>query len=352
MPLRVYAPPTSLTGTMAGRFLFGSRWIGPIAAMTAAGGGMAWTGGRPNLFAPSVSYASEAPSTFSVEWQGPRQGPCKNQRGIYNIVLYQYEVCPFCNKVKAYLDYHGIPYTAVEVNPLTKREMRWSKDYKMVPFAVVNGIQVRGSSEIIDYLENEMKVQQTSHNDEQVEKWYQWVDDKLVRKLAPNIYRTWNEAKESFEYISENSAMGNSMNALVTRYVGAVGMYAISKRLCKKHGIERGGEREALYEDINTWLNAVRNNDGNAEEQPYKFLGGKYPNKADLAVYGVLRSLEGYRTWEDACNNTDIKRWFSMMEQAVGERNCSLAHTVGVQARGVYKQANTNTGGDQETQKS
>jgi hypothetical protein len=37
-----------------------------------------------------------------------------------DIKLYQYDVCPFCCKVKAFLDFKGIPYEAVEVNPLTK----------------------------------------------------------------------------------------------------------------------------------------------------------------------------------------------------------------------------------------
>jgi microsomal prostaglandin-E synthase 2 len=39
--------------------------------------------------------------------------------------LYQYAICPFCNRVKALLDYMDIPYTAVEVNPLTKGEIKW-----------------------------------------------------------------------------------------------------------------------------------------------------------------------------------------------------------------------------------
>jgi hypothetical protein len=73
------------------------------------------------------------------------------------IVLYQYEVCPFCNKartatvvpcdvcpssrvklqltpqppafrcqLRAFLDFHQIPYKVVEVNPLTKKELKWS----------------------------------------------------------------------------------------------------------------------------------------------------------------------------------------------------------------------------------
>lgn len=36
----------------------------------------------------------------------------------------QYNPCPFCNKVKAVLDYSGIPWQAVEVDPLFKAEMK------------------------------------------------------------------------------------------------------------------------------------------------------------------------------------------------------------------------------------
>jgi microsomal prostaglandin-E synthase 2 len=50
-------------------------------------------------------------------------------------VLYQYDVCPFCNKVQAFLDFHNVAYTAVEVNPLTKSEMKAVTDYKMVTIA-------------------------------------------------------------------------------------------------------------------------------------------------------------------------------------------------------------------------
>ncbi len=54
-----------------------------------------------------------------------------------NITLYQYQSCPFCSKTRAFLDYYGIQYKKVEVNPLFKREMKFSS-YKKVPFIVVD----------------------------------------------------------------------------------------------------------------------------------------------------------------------------------------------------------------------
>jgi hypothetical protein len=42
-----------------------------------------------------------------------------------SIKLYQYQICPFCNTAKAVLAYANVPYEAVEVNPLTKDELKW-----------------------------------------------------------------------------------------------------------------------------------------------------------------------------------------------------------------------------------
>lgn len=61
---------------------------------------------------------------------------------IPSITLYQYYTCPFCCKVKAFLEYYGLEYNIVEVNPLSKKELKFSKYYRKVPIAIVNGKQV------------------------------------------------------------------------------------------------------------------------------------------------------------------------------------------------------------------
>lgn len=52
-----------------------------------------------------------------------------------SLTLYQYRTCPFCCKTRAYLDYKKIPYKVVEVNPLFRKEIKFS-EYKKVPFIV------------------------------------------------------------------------------------------------------------------------------------------------------------------------------------------------------------------------
>ena len=43
------------------------------------------------------------------------------------LTLYQYATCPFCCKVRAFLNYYGISHDIVEVDPLFKTEAKWSK---------------------------------------------------------------------------------------------------------------------------------------------------------------------------------------------------------------------------------
>ncbi|TTJ69864.1 Prostaglandin E synthase 2 [Bagarius yarrelli] len=53
------------------------------------------------------------------------------------LTLYQYKTCPFCSKVRAFLDYHELPYQVVEVNPVMRQEIKWST-YRKVPILMVN----------------------------------------------------------------------------------------------------------------------------------------------------------------------------------------------------------------------
>lgn len=49
------------------------------------------------------------------------------------------------------------------------------------------------------------------------------------------------------------------------------------------------------------------------------FHGGSSPDLADLAVFGVIRSITGTDTFNDLMHNTDIGSWYEAMFNAVGE---------------------------------
>lgn len=222
-----------------------------------------------------------------------------------DLVLYQYEACPFCNKVKAFLDYYDLPYKIIEVNPISKKELKWS-EYKKVPVVVVDGEQMVNSSDIIDKLFEKVRSADSTSDADEESKWRKWVDDHLVHMLSPNIYRNTSEALESFDYITSHGNFSFT-ERITAKYAGAVAMYFVSKKLKKKYNIT--DERASLYEAAETWVDALKGRD---------FLGGSNPNLADLAVFGVLRPIRYLKSGKDMVENTRIGDWYSRMESAVG----------------------------------
>nr|XP_027799509.1 prostaglandin E synthase 2 isoform X1 [Marmota flaviventris] len=140
-------------------------------------------------------------------------------------------------------------------------------------------------------------------------KWRQWADDWLVHLISPNVYRTPAEALASFDYIVREGKFG-ALEGAMAKYAGAAAMYLISKRLKSRHHL-RDDVREDLYEAANKWVAAV------GGDRP--FMGGQTPNLADLAVYGVLRVMEGLEAFDDLMRHTHIQPWYLRVEKAIAE---------------------------------
>ncbi|KAM0019528.1 putative prostaglandin-E synthase [Helianthus debilis subsp. tardiflorus] len=284
------------------------RWFSsPVGSISSGGSPSA---AKVVLSLGCLAASAAAGASLLAEKEAYAKEPVKLDLLPKEVVLYQYESCPFCNKVKAFLDYYDVPYKVVEVNPLSKKEIKWS-DYKKVPILVVDGEQLQDSSAIIDQLRNKLSPPAKSSSlvdgDDEEKKWRRWVDDHLVHVLSPNIYRNASEALESFDYFTSNGNFSFSEKYTV-KYAGAAAMYFVSKKLKKKYNIT--DERAALYEAAETWVDAL---DGR------EFLGGSKPNLADLAVYGVLRPIRYLRSGKDMVEHTRIGEWYTRMESAIGE---------------------------------
>lgn len=227
-----------------------------------------------------------------------------------DITLYQYEVCPFCNKVRAYLDYHKIPYKVVEVDPLRKTELRkFSEDYRKVPIAVVNGQQVNGSDKVIDYVHKLTKGKETPVSAEE-KKWLKWLEDYFIHLIAPNIYRTPSESLQTFEYIADNSKFSTWERSTI-RYTGAAAMYFVGRKIKKKYNIE--DEREAIHNALRDWTDAI-------EQAGTPFLAGSEPGVADLSIYGVLKAIQTFNTFGEVREvNHALADWYDRTSKAVGE---------------------------------
>ncbi|KAE9532721.1 hypothetical protein AGLY_009802 [Aphis glycines] len=273
-----------------------------------------------------------------------------------DLILFQYPTCPFCCKVRAFLDYLKVPYDIIEVDPMLKQQISWS-DYKKVPILLVksnNGYQPLTDSTMIvsalaTYLKdktfniedianfypsmayvdvdgkrktdimnkyfimNEDESDKSKRlNSENERKWRKWSDETLVHSLSPNAYRTLSEAIDSFKWFSIVGEWEKNFPIWETSlmvYGGAFMMWLISKKLKKKYML-KDDVRQSLYEECNTWVKAVEQNGGT-------FMGGNKPNLADLAVYGTLSSIEGCMAFKDVQENTKINVWFNNMKKVI-----------------------------------
>ncbi|KAF2897934.1 hypothetical protein ILUMI_08242 [Ignelater luminosus] len=279
-----------------------------------------------------------------------------DQSGL-KLTLYQYQTCPFCCKVRAFLDYYGISYDVIEVDPVLRQAIKWSP-YKKVPIllAKVNeGYQPLNDSSMIisalsSYLQDSDKelhevvkyypyitfmgeggvvkseimnryflmLDQRENSSRTVDEikeerqWRKWTDSVLVHMLSPNVYRTREEALQAFSWFSDVGEWEQHFPAwerYLMIYVGAFAMWMIGKRLKKRHNL-KDDVRQSLYDECNYFAKAVR-----LKGTP--FMGGNEPNLADLAVYGVLNSIEGCYAFKDLLNNSNIKTWYYSMKDVV-----------------------------------
>uniref|UniRef100_A0ACD5YBD6 Uncharacterized protein n=1 Tax=Avena sativa TaxID=4498 RepID=A0ACD5YBD6_AVESA len=110
------------------------------AAAAAVGGRCGKGNHRRGLLLPDVRDGGGGRG--AGQGASPRGSSAAERRAV-PVPLYQ--AFPFCNKVRAFLDYHDVPYKVVEVNPLSKKEIKWS-DYKKVPILTVDGENLIDSS--------------------------------------------------------------------------------------------------------------------------------------------------------------------------------------------------------------
>ncbi|XP_029662994.1 prostaglandin E synthase 2 [Formica exsecta] len=218
-----------------------------------------------------------------------------------NVTLFQYQTCPFCCKVRVFLDYYGISYDVVEVDPVLRKEIGWSS-YKKVPILLTKvgeGYQpLNDSSMIISLLASYLH-----------DKSYK-VEE--LTTLSPNVYRTIDESYRTFNWFSKVGKWEEYFplwERMLIVNVGAMAMWLIGKRLKKRHRL-KDDVRQSLYDEANYWLRAIR-----ARNTP--FMGGSRPDLSDLAVYGILKSIEGCDAFQDLLAHTKISVWYNAMKEQV-----------------------------------
>lgn len=269
----------------------------------------------PKVYASSVASFSSSSSASSSSASSARN-PLEGLR----ITLYQYKICPFCCKVKAVLDYYKIPYETLDVNPLTKAEIKFSPDYRKVPIARLGEEVVIDSSVIVSKITELLRAAHVVPAKEldaffspEATRWAEWADMELAVLLFPNITRTFGESYQAFSYV-QNVPHFSMLDKISNQWVGATAMWAAQGKIKKKYNIT--DERAALFAALKDWSSEVG-------DKP--FLSGNQPNVGDLCVYACIRAIEGLDAHKDLLANTEISGWYTRVEHAIGATSCVKA---------------------------
>ncbi|KAL3771670.1 hypothetical protein ACHAWO_001731 [Cyclotella atomus] len=250
-----------------------------------------------------------------------------------SIKLYQYHICPFCNITKSAMQYAKLDYEAVEVNPLTKAELKPWSDYKKVPIAIINNQQINGSKDILNSIFNSPYVQeglakQWSNNNNNTtkevmtiqqfkesdtsKKWYRFASDDLGAVLYPNICGTIGDSFHAFDYV-KNVDSFSPLQKLSIQYVGSLAMYFAASKVKSKRNIT--DEKAALQSALDKFEEEGLQNGA----LPFSSGNPTTPDLGDLAVFGVLYAIRDMNAHKDAVQNRGgvVKDWYERMEKIV-----------------------------------
>lgn len=231
------------------------------------------------------------------------------------VTLYQFELCPYCHKVKAALEAKGIAFTKVEVNPMNKKELPVlpAGAPRKVPVIQVGGETVFDSTAIVAYLEAHdttgLRLTPTDPTllakSQLVEKW---VNDDLSHVLPTVIYGTWGEAIKAAKVVAKTSNFGLVQNAMV-RAGGSLIMHQVAKRIVTKRG---GGEPAAMLaaemDKFEAWL-------GDAD-----FIGGTELCVGDVAAQGCLTCIAEFPAFKVIMTRPRVAAWYQRVA-AIRTRN-------------------------------
>jgi microsomal prostaglandin-E synthase 2 len=222
------------------------------------------------------------------------------------VTLYQFELCPYCHKVKAALEAKGIAFTKVEVNPMNKKELPElpAGAPRKVPVIQVNGETIFDSTTIVAYLEanNRDGLRLTPDDPNLLAKSQlveKWVNDDLSYVLPTVIYGTWGEAIKAAKVIAKTSNFGFVQNAMV-RAGGSLIMHQVAKRIVTK----RGGGKPAVM--LNTEMNKFEAWLGDDD-----FIGGTALSIADVAAHGCMTCIQEFPAFAMIMARPRVAAWFS-----------------------------------------
>jgi len=234
------------------------------------------------------------------------------------ITLYQFQLCPFCHKVRAALELKGLAYRMVEVAPGSKRELPPLPEGapRKVPVIQVDGEVIWDSTTILMRLDDiapsaaRRLLPQGGEERAAAVTLEEWVDANLIPSLPTVIYDTWANAMRAAQITARESNF-TLLQSLKVRVGGSLIMRLIAKRILKRVGRSDG------HAWVRECLDEVE-----ARLAGRAFVGGEAPSVADAALHGALRCVEEFPVFSQLGERPSLRAWYARVSElrAAGRR--------------------------------
>ncbi len=225
------------------------------------------------------------------------------------LTLYQFELCPFCHKVKAAADVKGLAYDKIEVNPYGKKELPDLPEGtpRKVPVVEYDGQTVQDSTAILDFIEERFPDTTRLLPEDQTlrtkaREIEAWVDDDLAQVLPTVIYGTWGEAVKAAQVTARTSNFGLVQNLMV-RAGGSLVMHEISKRIVKRRG--GGDAHEMLAVELDKFENWLGDDD---------FVAGPSVSLGDVSAHGALTCIKDFPAYDEVMQRPRLAAWYARVQ--------------------------------------
>ena len=223
--------------------------------------------------------------------------------------LYQFALCPFCNKVRAGLQLKGIAFEEIEVSPRSKAELPPLPDDapRKVPVLQVGDDVVWDSTRILAFLDEAFPetISFLPEDDDARARAVEletWVDESFIESLPPVLYGTWREAAKASKIIAARSRFGPTQGMMV-KFGGPLVMHAVAKRILARNG----------RSDAHAWVgeNLDRFERGLGERD---FVAADSLSVADVAMFGALTCVRPFPIFDSVRARPKLLAWYERVE--------------------------------------
>lgn len=225
------------------------------------------------------------------------------------LTLYQFQLCPFCHKVRAALELKGVAYHSIEVAPGNKKELPILPEDapRKVPVLKVGEEILWDSTTILHEIDRlapsrVLLGQHGGGHSEEVLRFEEWVDEELMPALPTVIYDTWGNAMRAAQITARESNFG-AWEAFKVRVGGSLIMKLIVKRILKRKGRSDGQSWLAECLDYAEMILA---------DKP--FVIGESPSIADAALHGAFKCVEEFPVFDQIKSRPTLFTWFNHIQ--------------------------------------